>query len=147
MDRIDRDLIALLRSDGRAPISSLAAALGVSRATVRARLDKLVMDGAITGFTLRLREEDLQHPVRAITLIKIAGHKTNRIIAQLHKITSIQAIHATNGKWDLIAEVATDDLASLDQVLSMMRKIDGIAESETNLLLATRTPSRGAQTI
>ncbi|WP_189640907.1 Lrp/AsnC family transcriptional regulator [Paramylibacter ulvae] len=138
MDKIDKSLIALLRKNGREPIANLAAGLGVSRATVRARLDKLQHSGAITGFTVRLREDDLAHPMRGMTLIKIAGNKTQRIINQLHQIPAINAIHATNGKWDLIVETATDDLASFDAALSAMRRIDGILESETNLLLATR---------
>lgn len=138
MDKTDQNIIALLRRNGREPIANIASSLGVSRATVRARLDKLKTSGVITGFTVRLRDDELAQPVRGITLIKIAGHKTERIIAQLHKITSIQMIHATNGKWDLIAELATEDLAAFDRALSAMRKIDGILESETNLLLATR---------
>ena len=137
MDNTDKDLIALLRRNSRASIATLAASLGLSRATVRTRLDKLVSSGVITGFTLRLREDDLAQPVRGITLIKIAGHRTARIIAQLHKITAIQAIHSTNGKWDLIAELASEDLATFDAALGAMREIDGISESETNLLLAT----------
>ena len=54
MDTLDRDLIALLRTDGRAPVASLAAGLGVSRATVKARLDRLVEGGVIQGFTVVL---------------------------------------------------------------------------------------------
>lgn len=138
MDNIDQNLIALLRRDGRAPIASLADNLQITRATVRARLSKLQASGAIAGFTVRLREDELEHPVRGITLIKIGGHKTDRIVAQLHKITAIQVIHSTNGKWDLIAELATDDLAAFDKALGEMRKIDGITDSETNLLLGTR---------
>ncbi len=150
MDGIDKKLIALLRRNSRDPIANLAAALGVSRATVRTRLDKLVSAGVITGFTLRLREDDLAQPVRGITLIKIAGHRTARIIAQLHKITAIQGIHSTNGKWDLIAELASENLAGFDAALSAMREIDGISESETNLLLATHhhgAAARSADTL
>lgn len=138
MDKTDQSLVALLRRNSREPIASLAASLGVSRATVRARLDKLQTSGVITGFTLRLSEDELQQPVRGITLIKIASNKTDRIISQLHKITAIQVIHSTNGKWDLIVETATEDLAAFDKALGAMRNIDGISESETNLLLATR---------
>lgn len=137
MDKIDQNLIAVLRRNGREPIANVAANLGVSRATVRARLEKLQQSGTITGFTVRLREDELQQPVRGMTLIKISGHKTERIIAQLHKIPPIQKIHATNGKWDLIVEIATQDLAAFDMALRAMRNIDGISESETNLLLAT----------
>lgn len=137
MDEIDQSLIALLRRNGRAPIASLAAHLGVSRATVRSRLEKLQSKGTIAGFTVRLHEDELQQPVRGITLIKIAGHRTESIILRLHRISAVQLIHATNGKWDLIVEMATQDLAAFDLALRDMRRIDGISESETNLLLAT----------
>ena len=138
MDRIDKDLVALLRRDSRASVANLAVTLGISRATVRSRMDKLQETGVITAFTLRLREDEIPFPVRGITLIKIAGHKTKRIVTQLQKIVAIRDIHSTNGKWDLIAELATETLAEFDAALGEMREIDGISESETNLLLATR---------
>lgn len=147
MDETDTSLIAHLRRNSREPIANLAAALGVSRATVRARLEKLQSAGVITGFTVRLREGDLRHPVRGITLIKIAGHRTKRIVAQLQRITAIQEIHSTNGKWDLIAELASENLADFDVALSAMREIDGIFESETNLLLATQRQESGARSV
>ncbi len=137
MDDLDRSLIAHLRRNSREPIANLAASLEVSRATVRTRLDRLISTGAITGFTVRVREDDLTSPVRGITLIKIAGHRTARIIAQLQKITGIQGIHSTNGKWDLIVELASENLSNFDAALGAMREIDGISESETNLLLGT----------
>lgn len=143
MDKIDHTLIALLRRNSRESIANLAHALNVTRATVRKRLENLQTNGTITGFTVRLRQDDLAHPVRGITLIKIAGHRTERIIRQLHHIPAIQAIHATNGKWDVIAELATNDLVGFDLALSAMRKIDGISESETNLLLATHPYGKG----
>ena len=138
MNNTDTKLIAALRKNGRAPIASLASELGLSRATVRNRIEKLQANGTITGFTVRLANDDLAQPVRGITLIKVAGNKTNRIISNLHRISAIQAIHTTNGKWDLIVELATEDLSRFDAALSEMRTIDGISESETNLLLKTR---------
>ena len=138
MDSRDKDLIALLRQNARESLSNLAAALGVSRATVRTRLERLQETGVIAGFTLRLRDDEFDHPVRGITLIKIAGHRTQRIVAQMQKITAIQMIHSTNGKWDLIAEMAAESLPAFDAALTEMRGIDGISESETNLLLATQ---------
>ena len=138
MDSTDKDLVAILRRNSRESIANLAAKLGISRATVRSRMEKLITSGVIAGFTLRLREDELPFPVRGITLVKIAGHRTKRITAQLEKSTAIRDIHSTNGKWDLIVELATETLADFDAALAAMREIDGISESETNLLLATR---------
>ena len=46
VDATDRKLIALLRQDARQPITSLAQAIGLSRASVYARLERLERDGA-----------------------------------------------------------------------------------------------------
>ncbi len=47
LDDLDRRLLALLRSDGRAPVSKLADILGVTRGTVQARIDRMLEQGAI----------------------------------------------------------------------------------------------------
>jgi predicted ArsR family transcriptional regulator len=46
-DALNRQLIGILRQDGRAPLSKLAEILGVSRGTVQARLDRLIESGAL----------------------------------------------------------------------------------------------------
>ena len=51
---------------------------------------------------------------------------------------AVQAIHATNGKWDLIVETGTETVEELDSVLGQIRRIQGVSSSETNLLLATQ---------
>ncbi|WP_164311377.1 AsnC family protein, partial [Streptococcus pneumoniae] len=45
-DDLDRRMVAVLRQDGRAPLSKLAAILGVSRGTVQMRLERLLASGA-----------------------------------------------------------------------------------------------------
>ncbi|MEM9107653.1 MAG: Lrp/AsnC family transcriptional regulator [Pseudomonadota bacterium] len=141
MDNTDQKLIAALRHNGRAAISDLALELGLSRATVRARLEKLMQSGEILGFSVILRSDAFEQPVRGIMLISIAGRGAERIIAQLRGMPQVTAIHTTNGKWDLVAELGTDTLSTLDGVLSRIRQIDGISASETNLYLATRRSS------
>ena len=140
MDSKDQDLIAILRKNGRESIANLSAALGLSRATVRSRLEKLQSSGVITGFTVKLREDALAHPVRGMTMIKIDGHRTDRIIARLNRISAVRAVYTTNGKWDLIAEIAAETLVDFDAALTEVRLIEGIAESETNILLANQQP-------
>ena len=140
MDDMDHRLVAELRRDGRAPISELAARLRISRATVRARLDRLQAAGEIAGFTALTRADVSDAPVRALMMIGIEGRGTDRIVARLMGLPSVQAVHATNGRWDLIVELGTRTLAELDEILSQIRRLDGVANSETNLLLSTRRP-------
>ena len=137
MDDMDHALIRALRQDARAPLSSLSAQLGVSRATVRARIDKLCRAGEIVGFTVLLKGDVARDPVRGLMMLGIEGRGADRIKRQLTGLPAVQAIHSTNGRWDLIVELGTDTLAQLDRVLDTIRRFDGVQTSETSLLLST----------
>ncbi|MEO1115196.1 MAG: Lrp/AsnC family transcriptional regulator [Pseudomonadota bacterium] len=138
MDDLDLRLITLLRHDGRRSVSDLASDLKVSRATVRARMEKLQATGEILGFTAVLRDDWRDLPIRAVTLLVVDGHNTDPVIRALSAMTEVRAIHSTNGKWDLVLDIATRDLAAFDDALNRIRLIEGIAASETNILLNTR---------
>ena len=71
-------------------------------------------------------------------MIGIEGRGADRIIRALNGFQQVRAIHTTNGRWDLIVEIGTTTLEDFDTVLSKIRRLDGIATSETNLLLSTR---------
>nr|WP_104069739.1 Lrp/AsnC family transcriptional regulator [Albidovulum inexpectatum] len=142
MDEIDHSLIAALRRDGRASLSELAARLGVARATVRARLERLQARGEIQGFTVVTRGDVTQAPVRGLMMIGIEGRGAERITARLLGMPEVQAVHTTNGRWDLIAEIGARTLEEFDAVLARIRNIEGVTSSETNLMLTTRRAGR-----
>ena len=142
MDDTDQRLIAELRRDGRAALSDLAGRLDLSRATVRSRIERLTARGEIAGFTVLTRSDVSAAPVRGLMLIGIEGKGAERIMARLTGIPAVTAVHSTNGKWDLIAELATQTLLDLDEVIFRIRNIEGVMTSETNLLLSTRKAGR-----
>ena len=143
MDDTDGRLVALLRRDGRMPIAKLVQELGLGRAAVAKRLDRLRREGPVTGFTVVLEHEVAPAPVRGVTLIGVEGRGTSEVIDALDRMPEVRTIHTTNGRWDLVCELATDTLADLDAVLRRIRIVRGIATSETSLYLTTRR-SNGA---
>jgi DNA-binding Lrp family transcriptional regulator len=142
MDDLDHRLISLLRHNGRRSISDLAVALGVSRATARARIEQMERRGDIVGYTVILRADAISLPVRGITLIEVEGRAADRVVDALGAIPEVAAVHTTNGKWDLVTELGAQSLADLDAVLRRIRAITGVTASETNLLLATPRSTR-----
>jgi DNA-binding Lrp family transcriptional regulator len=142
MDALDEKLITLLRHNGRAAISDLAQATGSSRATIRARIERLEAAGIILGYTVILRSDAVELPVRGIMMIAIEGHGTDRVVKTLQGIPEVSAIHTTNGRWDLIAELGAATLSEFDAILRRIRLVPGITQSETSLLLATPSSTR-----
>jgi DNA-binding Lrp family transcriptional regulator len=136
-DDLDRRIIAHLRTDGRAPLAKIADALGVARGTVQNRLDRLLETGALLGFTVRVREDYDDLTVRAVMMVEVVGKSTTQVIHRLRGIAEIRSLHTTNGNWDLIADIHAKNLSDFDRVLREVRMIDGVANSETSLLLSS----------
>jgi len=136
-DHLDRRIIAHLRADGRASLTKLSDALGVARGTVQNRLDLLIETGTLLGFTVRVREDYDVNAVHAVMMIEVVGKSTTQVIRKLRGLTEISALHTTNGNWDLVANIRAASLADFDRVLREVRVIDGVANSETSLLLSS----------
>jgi DNA-binding Lrp family transcriptional regulator len=137
LDETDRRLLSALREDGRMPVAELARRLGVARATVTARIERLTASGTIVGFTVRVRDELDPLEVRAMTLIEVEGRTTDNVIRELRGLPEIRSLHTTNGGWDLVAELGAETLAHFDRVLGRIRSIEGVVNSETSLLLSS----------
>lgn len=137
MDDTDRQLIALLRDNARMPVIALAKKLRVARATVQNRIDKLESNGTIVGYTVRLRPDAEAHRIRAIMSIEIDGHHGDEVRRMLRGHPNVVALHTTNGRWDLMAELRADTLEAFDKVLNTIRAVQGISNTETSILLST----------
>jgi DNA-binding Lrp family transcriptional regulator len=130
MDDVDRKLLSLLRDDCRLPVSSMATILGISRATVRTRIDRLTTNGTIQSFTVNLKAGAGIYGVRAVA--------AEKVVRRLQGFPEIRALHTTNGRWDIVAEIEVETLEAFDRTLRDIRHIDGITSTETSILLSTR---------
>jgi len=137
MDETDRQLIALLRANARATVASIAKTLHVARGTVQNRIAKLERDGTIAGYTVRLKPQAEQHRIAAFMSIAVEGNRVDSVLRTLRGDPAIEALHTTNGRWDIVAQLHADSLEAFDRVLGRIRQVEGIASTETSLLLSS----------
>jgi DNA-binding Lrp family transcriptional regulator len=137
MDEIDRKLVTLLRINARTPVATLSKTLKVSRGTVQNRIDRMTAAGTILGFTLRVRPDAEAERVRAIMAIAVEGERSGAVLRALRGFPEIDAVHMTNGRWDMLAELNAASLGDFSRLLDEVRLIEGISATETSLLLAT----------
>ena len=137
MDDLDHRLIALLRQDARMNVADLAHRLKVSRGTVTNRIRRLEDDQVIVGYTVRLKPEAEPERIRAWMGVLVEGNQTRRVISSLLGEPGVSALHDTNGRWDLLAELEVRSMAELSDVLERIRLISGIRSTETSIHLAT----------
>ncbi|MFN4327237.1 MAG: Lrp/AsnC family transcriptional regulator [Limnobacter sp.] len=137
MDNTDLHLISLLRQNARLGLVDLAHKLGLSRATVKKRLTRLEDEGLIVGYTVLLKPEVQDNTISAWMSIQVEGNDTRRVVASLLGEPGVAALHGTNGRWDLLAELRAESLQGLSDVLERIRLIRGIQTSETSIHLSS----------
>ncbi len=138
MDELDHQLIASLRSNARTSVAALAKQLRVARGTIQNRIAKLERDGTIVGYTVRLGSQLEVPGICALMTIAVEGNRAEAVLRSLRGDPAVRMLHTTNGRWDVIAELRADTLEAFDRVLGRIRKLEGIANTETSLLLSTR---------
>jgi len=137
MDSTDRRILSLLRDNARLSVAALAKTLRVARGTVQNRLARMENDGTIVGYTVKLKPQSEDQRIRALMTVAVEGNRTDEVLKRLRGDPAVSALHTTNGRWDIVAELQTDNLEAVDRVLSRIRLIDGISNTETSLLLST----------
>jgi DNA-binding Lrp family transcriptional regulator len=137
MDEIDRRLLSLLRDNARTPVATLAKKLQIARGTVQNRMSKLEREGVIAGYSVRLKPEVDEQRIAALMTIAVEGNNAEKVLRTLRGDPAVQTLHTTNGRWDIVAELRADSLEAFDKVLGRIRQVEGIANTETSLLLST----------
>lgn len=138
LDAIDRRLLALLREDGRASTAALARALGLARTTVHSRIDRLLREGVVAGFTARLADAYEKGLVRAHVLITVSPKALAGVERELRAIPQVRTLHSVSGSFDLIAIVAAPSIPELDALLDRIGVLRGVDRTLSSIVLSTR---------
>jgi Lrp/AsnC family transcriptional regulator, regulator for asnA, asnC and gidA len=143
LDVVDRQIIHILQQDGRTPNVEIARRTGISEATVRKRLERLVATG-----TIKITAVPDPAKVGLSTVTFLSFHvelaQLDQIVAQLARSPEVRSIYYTTGESDLIAEAwfpSSDDL--LRFLTQRVASIPGIKGTATSHVLRTVKDSGG----
>jgi Lrp/AsnC family transcriptional regulator, regulator for asnA, asnC and gidA len=132
IDALDQGIIEALQANGRESFRGIAARLGVSEATVRARYARLCGDDIlqVVGVTnpLGLGFE------QALIGMKTAG-SPQPVADELSGWPEADYVVITAGQYDLVVEVVAADRRELLDLTNRMRELDGVVTTETFLYL------------
>ncbi len=139
MNNLDASIVALLKRNACISVTQMSHELGVSRVTVYSHIKKMENSGVINGYTVPLGAEEFLHNVCGWILINVSANEEEDIISQMIVMPKISRLYTTNGRWDLAVEIQTPTLEAFDVVIPRLRQIPSIRETDTSLLLSSRT--------
>lgn len=138
----DEELISLLRTNARMPVSELARKLGVSRTTIQDRLRRLEINGVIAGYSVRLGDDGPSEGISAVVEISVEPHMNREVVQSLMRMPQVDTLHTVSGKFDLIARIRVLTTDHIDKVLDEIGVIEGITRTESAIILSTKLDRR-----
>jgi Lrp/AsnC family transcriptional regulator, regulator for asnA, asnC and gidA len=136
LDRVDRALIEALQRNGRDSFRRIAAALGVSEATVRARYRRLCRD-EILQVTAITNPLGLGFGAMAMVGVRTSG-PPRRVADAIAAWDEAGYIVVTAGSFDVLVELVCTDPSHLLEMTNQMRELEGVLSTETFLYLELR---------
>lgn len=131
LDETDRQIIAILQQDGRAPFAQIAGQLQVWAGMVRLRYNRLVELGVlrVLAITNPLR---MGYQTMALIGIKTDGVRMLEVADQIATLDEVIYLIVVSGAYDIFAEIVCRDKDHLLQFLTgRLHKIEGVREAES----------------
>ena len=135
LDQIDCQMIELLQKDGRISNTDIAKEIGLSEATVRTRLNRLIKDEFIQIVAVS-NPIKLGFKIVGNIRIHVEIKKMENIIKELKKLKPLWFIVQTTGGTGIDTEFVVKSLDELNKLIfEKINKIDGVIKTDTSLFL------------
>ena len=141
LDPIDKQILRLLRQDGRMAHSAIAKEVGLSGPAVHERVRKLEQRGVIASYTAVLDSEVLNRPDMAFVMVTLSeGNEfaaDDPIVARICEEPDVLEFHRIAGEDCYMIKIRTATSKDLEQLLRRIRSIRGVARTRTTIVLST----------
>jgi len=133
MDETDREMIKILKNDGRATYSYIGKKVGLSEGAVRKRIKVLIDSGIIRQFTVKV---GLTEGAEAITLLSVSpSFPTSDVSKILKKIPNVETVYEITGQYDIAVIISALNITEVDECLEKIRRLDGVVNTNTMIIL------------
>lgn len=136
LDELDRALLSALHDSSRIGVLELSRTLGVARATVTARLQRLENNEVITGYRPQIGLAAAGYGVQAFVTLEIAQGALGDVVAVLEQIPGVLEAFATTGAGDVLCRVAAASHDDLQRTLIVLNQSRTIARSTSVVVLS-----------
>lgn len=141
LDRLDVQIIGILQTEGRIPITQIGARIGVPHTTVRDRIQRLEDERIIEGYTIKINPAKLGYLVSCLVHVTVEQRlQLEETIAFLRDIDEVTEYLVLTGNTDIAVRLYARDVDHLREIIyNKIMTIPGFMRSNTQLVLTSGT--------
>jgi DNA-binding Lrp family transcriptional regulator len=133
MDETDKEIIRILKDDGRAGYGEIGKKVGLSEGAVRKRIKVLSDSGLIRKFTVKV---GVAEGAEAITLLATnPAFPTQEVSEKIRAIRNVETLYEVTGEYDIVVVISGMSVAEVNECIEKIRRVEGIMKTNTMIVL------------
>lgn len=137
MDNLDHGILLHLRKNARAGYGDIGDQIGLSASAVKRRVDRLVADGVIRGFTIQVDPTVEGLGTEAYVEIfcrgTVAPDELRRMLADIPEVVGAGTV---SGSADAILHMRSRDIQSLENAIERVRDAPNVDHTRSSIVLS-----------
>jgi DNA-binding Lrp family transcriptional regulator len=133
MDSKDKQILRILKDDGRAGYGYIGDKVGLSEGAVRKRIKMLADSGVIRKFTVKI---GVAEGAEAITLLATNPSVPTQVVSErIRAIPNVETTYEVTGQYDIVAVISGMNVTEVNECIEKIRRVDGIMKTNTMVVL------------
>jgi Lrp/AsnC family transcriptional regulator, involved in the regulation of lysine biosynthesis len=133
LDDVDREIIKILKDNGRAGYLVIGKQVGLSEGAVRKRIKALTDIGAIRKFTVKI---GVAEGAEAIALLSInPSLPTQQVSSKILAIPNVEIVYEVTGEYDIVAVIGGMNVVEVNECIEKIRRVEGVVKTNTMIVL------------
>ncbi len=133
MDNVDKEILKILKTDGRAGFIDIGKQIGLSEGAVRKRIKTLLDDGVIRRFTVKI---GVAEGAEAIVLLSVSPSLPTQEVSRLiQTIPNVETTYEVTGEYDIVAVIGGMNVVEVNECIEKIRRVQGIVKTNTMIVL------------
>jgi DNA-binding Lrp family transcriptional regulator len=133
MDKIDKEILRILKEDSRAGYIDIGKKIGLSEGAVRKRIKALTDAEVIRKFTVKI---GVAEGAEAIALLSVSpSYATQEVSKKIDQIPGVETTYEVTGEYDIVTVIGGMNVVEVNECIEKIRRVAGIMKTNTMIVL------------
>ena len=140
LDEVDEKILAMLQDNARVSLKDIGAEVSMSPTAVGTRIDRMLAEGVLEGFTTKLNPEAMGHYIKAFINLEVSPEQKAEFYPYIDSVLNVVECNCVTGEYSMLIEVEFLDTEELDDFINNLQKF---GKTRTQIVFSTPVEHRG----
>lgn len=134
LDEIDEKILTILQDNARTSLKDIAAEVFMSPTAVGARIDKMIEENVLEGFTTRINPEAMGHYIKAFINLQVEPEQKEEFYTFIDSVLNVVECNCVTGDFSMLIEVRFPTTSELDSFIGELQRF---GKTKTQIVFKT----------